>query len=259
MLTRIGPLLAMMPPLKGSSVPMQVRAYMAIGIAASITPLALEHSTPLPSALLVVMIALAKEVLFGVMLGGVVLLLINGLQLGAQVISSLASMDIAEVADPTSRESSSVIAQVFTWMALAIFLLIGGHRALIRCCVDTFEVYPAGGVMAEEYWLLHANDLLHHAAEIGLRVAAPAGVALILANLTTALIGRTLPQLNIMAIGFNINVLVMLWALMASVGVVGLIYQNELVGWIDRTHSIFSADQVSAESSLSVSAPQTSP
>ncbi len=169
----------------------------------------------------------------------VVLLLVNGLQMGAQVIASLASMDIAEIADPTSQESSTVIAQVFTWLALAIFLMIGGHRALLRCCVDTFQVYPAGGVLAEEYWLLHANEMIHHAAGIGIRAAAPAAIALILANLTTALLGRTLPQLNIMAIGFNINVLVMLWVLMASIGIVGFIYQNELVGWIEKTNDLF--------------------
>jgi len=227
-----------MPPLRGSSVPMQVRAYLAIAIAASITPLALENATPLPGALLAMIICLAKEMLLGMFLGGTILLLITGLQMGAQIITSLSSMEIAEVADPSTNQSTSIVSQIFTMMALAIFLLIGGHRALLSCCVDTFQVYPAGGVLAEEHWLLHTNDLLRHAATIGIRTAAPAAIALILSNLTTALLGRTLPQLNIMAIGFNINILVMLWVLMASIGVVGMLYQNELTAWIEQTRSV---------------------
>jgi flagellar biosynthesis protein FliR len=243
-LSRVGPLLVMMPPIRGSSVPMQVRAYLAIGLAASITPLAMDNALTMPNSLVTIVIALVKEMLFGMMLGGIVMLLVNGLQMGAQIISSLASMDIAEVADPTNGQSSSVVAQLFTWLALAIFLLIGGHRALLHCCVDTFQVYPAGGVLAEEYWLLHASELIHHAAGIGLRAAAPAAVALILANLTTALLGRTLPQLNIMAIGFNINVLVLMWVLGVTIGIVGMIYQNELAIWIERTHAMFLKDHL---------------
>ncbi len=237
-LSRIGPLLALMPPIRGSSVPMQVRALIAISIAASLTPLALENALPLPSALPMLAIQIAKELILGMMLGGSVILIITGLQMGAQIIASLASMEMAETADPTTNESSSVIAQIFSWLAMAIFLFVGGHREMLQCCIETFQYYPAGGVLLEESWLMHTHRMLHHAAAIGLRAAAPAAIALILANLTTALLGRTLPQLNIMAIGFNINVIVMTWVLMASIGTVGWIFQREIATWIEETRAV---------------------
>jgi flagellar biosynthetic protein FliR len=74
---------------------------------------------------------------------------------------------------------------------------------------------------------------------VGLRASAPAAIALLLANFVTALIGRTLPQLNIMAVGFNINVLVMMLVLGLTVASVGWVFQNELAEWVERTVDLF--------------------
>ena len=45
---------------------------------------------------------------------------------------------------------------------------------------------------------------------LAVRAAAPAMIALLLATLVLGLIGRTLPQLNILVLGFGINSLVVL-------------------------------------------------
>jgi flagellar biosynthetic protein FliR len=58
---------------------------------------------------------------------------------------------------------------------------------------------------------------------------------LLLANLVTALIGRTLPQLNIMAIGFSLNVTILLVVLALSVTSIGWVFQDELGLWVERT------------------------
>jgi flagellar biosynthetic protein FliR len=62
----------------------------------------------------------------------------------------------------------------------------------------------------------------------GVRVAAPVIAALLLSNLVTGLISRTLPQINVLAIGLSINALAMLVVLALTIGSAGLIFQNEL-------------------------------
>jgi flagellar biosynthetic protein FliR len=62
---------------------------------------------------------------------------------------------------------------------------------------------------------------------------------LLLANFVTALIGRTLPQLNIMAIGFSLNVTIMLLVMALSITSIGWVFQDELAGWIERTALLF--------------------
>jgi flagellar biosynthetic protein FliR len=167
------------------------------------------------------------------------MMIITSLQIGGQVISSLASMDVAQAADPTTQETVTVVSQLFSWFAMALFLTLGGHRVVLGACLDSFSVYPAGGVLAEEHWLLHLHELLGHSVSVGMRAAAPPAIALLLANFVTALIGRTLPQLNIMAIGFSLNVTIMILVLALSIASIGWVFQNELVEWVERTTSFF--------------------
>jgi flagellar biosynthesis protein FliR len=247
-LGRVGPLLAMMPPIVGSSIPNRVKVLLVLSIALVITPLVLQHATPLPPFLLGMVIGLAKELLLGVLLGSAVMLIVTSLQIGGQIISSLASMDVAQAADPTTQETVSVVSQLFSWFAMVLFLLLGGHRVMLGACMDSFTTYPAGGVLAEEHWVLHLHEVLQHSIAIGIRAAAPPAIALLLANFVTALIGRTLPQLNIIAIGFNLNVTVMILVLILSMSSIGWVFQNELVEWVEMTTQLFQDDQSSLTS-----------
>ena len=239
-LGRTGPLLVMMPPIQGSAIPNRVKVLLTLMIGLSVTPMVMANSTPLPPHLAGIVIGLAKELLLGLLFGTAVLMIITSLQIGGQVISSLASMDVAQAADPTTQETVTVVSQMFSWVAMALFLTLGGHRYVLGACLDSFTVYPAGGIITEEHWLMHLHDLLRHSVSIGMRAAAPPAIALLLANFVTALIGRTLPQLNIMAIGFNINVTIMILILILSMSSIGWVFQNELVDWIQMTTSLFS-------------------
>jgi flagellar biosynthesis protein FliR len=241
-LSRTGPLLAMMPPIQGSMIPNRIKVLLALMIAVVVTPLVMANSTPLPPHLLDMGIGLGKELLLGVLFGTAVMMIVTSLQIGGQVISSLASMDVAQAADPTTQESVTVVSQLLSWFAMALFLLLGGHRVVLGACLDSFEVYPAGGILTEEHWLLHLHELLGHSVAVGMRAAAPPAIALLLANFVTALIGRTLPQLNIMAIGFNLNVTVMILVMAMSMASIGWVFQNELVEWVEKTTSLFATE-----------------
>lgn len=251
-LSRTGPLLAMMPPIQGSSIPNRVKVLLALMIAMVITPLVLANSTPLPPHLADVAIGIAKELLLGLLFGTSVMLIVTSLQIGGQVISSLASMDVAQAADPSTQETVTVVSQMFSWIAMALFLTMGGHRVVLGACLDSFAVYPAGGILTDERWLLHLHELLRHSVSVGLRAAAPPALALLLANLVTALIGRTLPQLNILAIGFNLNVTVMLLVLATSMSTIGWVFQNELVEWVEMTTRLFTPPESSTLSTVAI-------
>ena len=234
-LSRLGPIMAMMPPVQGTMVPNRVKVMLALMISAAITPMIGTFTTELPSHLLDAVIALSKELLLGLMFGTSVMMVITCLQIGSQVVGSLSSMEFATAADPSTQESVSVISQMMSLMAMALFVALGGHRVMIGACLDSFSYYPVGGVLAERNWLVHVHELVGHSLSVGIRASAPAAIALLLANFVTALIARTLPQLNILVVGFNINVTVMLVVLGLTLSSAGWVFQNELVDWINRT------------------------
>lgn len=237
-LARISPALMLAPPTRSSAVPMRFRALMALGMAALLTPLALDGAAPMPPDLLNIAIPVACEILLGILLGSVILLAVTCLQIAGQSIGHLAGFDLATGVDPGSDEEMPVISNMLGWLAIAILLLLGGHRQLLECCLDSYQRYPAGGVFFEESWLEEIVLITKHTFEIGIRAAAPLATALLLSNLVTGLLARTLPQLNVLAIGFNINAMALLTLLFLSIGSVTWVFQSELAVWVDTCRRI---------------------
>ena len=232
-LARISPPLMLAPPTRSAAVPMRFRALLAIGVAFLLSPIAFTNATRMPDNVLTIALALAGEVLLGVLLGSVMLLAVTSLQIAGQAVGHLAGFDMATAVDPGSNEEMPVISNLLGWMAMVILLIIGGHRVLLECCLDSFSSYPSGDVQFSSAWLLEFEVVLRHTFVIGIRAAAPMATALLLANLVTALLARTLPQLNILAIGFNINAMALVILLFMSVGGVTWLFQNELSVWFE--------------------------
>ena len=78
-----------------------------------------------------------------------------------------------------------------------------------------------------------------HSFEVGIRASAPVMVALLLATLVVALISRTLPQLNAVAVGLNFNSLIVLAVFALCLGSAAWVFQEE-VGDGDRRRCVHS-------------------
>jgi len=241
-LARISPPLMLVPPLRSSSVPMRVRALFAVAVAAILSPIAFATARPMPGDVLNIAVCMTTEVLLGMLLGSIIVLAITSLQIAGQAIGHLAGFDIASGIDPSTDEQMPVVANLLGFLAMVILLLTGGHRELIECCLESFQRYPAGGVFFETDWLEEYEKVLRHTFVVGIRAAAPLATALLLSNVLTGLLARTLPQLNVLAIGFNINAMALLVLLILSIGSVGWTFQQELAVWIDTCHRVVSVD-----------------
>ena len=55
----------------------------------------------------------------------------------------------------------------------------------------------------------------------------PAMTALLLSTMVLGLVGRTLPQINILAVGFSINALVTLGSLVVSIGAIAWAFPQQ--------------------------------
>jgi flagellar biosynthesis protein FliR len=242
-LARVGPVLALSPPTRSIGVPTRVRSMLAVAMAAMLTPIALPLARPLPTNLIDVLLCLAAEMLLGLIVGSVVLLAVSAFQLAGQAMGHLAGFDVAEAIDPNSDESMSVLASLLGWLVTALLLILGGHRQLIECCLLSYEAFPAGAVVPQVEWLDQFDHLMRNMLRIGIRAAAPIATALLMANLLTGLIARTLPQLSVLAVGFNINSIVLLVLLMLSIGSVSWVFQTELAMWFQHCQSIVTSQE----------------
>ena len=73
---------------------------------------------------------------------------------------------------------------------------------------------------------------------LGIRAAAPLMAALLLATLLLGLIGRTLPQINILLVGFGVNSMLTLAMLMLTIGAVVWTFQEPLAATLEMLSDV---------------------
>ena len=225
-LTRIGALVAALPFFGSQSIPMQVRALLAVALAVVITPLHWGLAPPQPANLLEFSVIIGREALLGLALGSAIMILLSGMQLAGQVISQMSGMSLADVVNPTFDTQVPIFSHLLEMVAIAMFFLLGGDRQVINALLGSFAWMPPGsGTLPAE--LPDALSLVAaQSFDTGLRAAAPIMVAMLLAILIVGLISRTLPQLNAIVIGMNFNALVVLAMLSVTLGSAAWVFQG---------------------------------
>ena len=227
LLTRLTGLVMFAPIYSSTDVPMRFRALLIVALALILAPTQFHVDVALPDTLVDFSLSLTTELLIGLSIGLSVLCLFLGIQLTGRIIGQMSGMAVAEVFDPSTDTSTPLFAQLLNMIAMLAFLLVGGHRLVMAALLDNLEILPLGSGFPPT-----AVDavfvVLTQSFDLGLRAAAPATVALLLSTLVLGLIGRTMPQFNILMLGFGINSLVSMGTLFVSMGAIIWMFQDQL-------------------------------
>jgi flagellar biosynthetic protein FliR len=213
-LARISGLMATAPVLGHLTVPVRVRAGFAGVLAAALAPVV----TPAPEAASLFAVAglVAVEGAVGVVIGLAAQLVLAGVQLGGQLAGIQMGFGIVNLIDPQTHAQVSVIAQWEQLLALLVFLVLDVHHLLLQALIGSFQAAPPGAVLISAASLYGVVALAADLFVVGVRVAAPVLVALLLTNGALGVLARTVPQLNVFVVGFPLNIGVGLIVLGAS-------------------------------------------
>lgn len=204
-LTRVSGLILTAPVFGGKDVPHRVRALFAFAVALLILPTQWHVPVTYPGTTLNYMVFLGAELMVGLCLGFGIVVLFTGLQLAGALVGRLGALMLADVFDPTMDANVPVFSRLFFLVGTAVFVCIGGHRMVMAGLLDTFATLPPGGGGLPASLPDAFVTLLAESFTLGIRAAMPLVVTLLLSTLILGLIGRTMPQLNILMVGFGLN------------------------------------------------------
>lgn len=242
--TRIGALLAAMTSLK-AVLPRRIQVIMAISIAVLLVPAVAANSNEVLSiptdaaGWTGLGIAIAHEALIGMLIGTTIQLIVVGIQLGAEVTSISGGLQVSSTPDADTGQNMPSLAKFAGLMVVAVMFAGGGHRMILNVLLDSFSAMPPGQVSFHDSMMDLVIQQLGAGMSAGIRVAAPVVAALLLTNLLTGLISRTLPQLNVLAIGLSVNALALLIVTALTIGSAGLVFQDELVKAADKLNQLW--------------------
>jgi flagellar biosynthesis protein FliR len=237
-LARTSALVATAPIFGASGVPRQVKALLAVMISLLIMPVHFGASVGPLSGIGDYGRLIANELLVGLFLGVGITVLFSGIQVAGQIASQMSGLSLGDLFSPGFEEDVSVFSQLFYFLTLAVFVAIGGHRIVMTGLLDTFAWAPPGQAALGGKFVEVLTSIATQSFSLGIRVAAPMLAALLLATIVLGLISRTLPQINIIAVGFGLNALLSLGVLFLSLGIIAWTFQDPAIATVERLQEL---------------------
>lgn len=215
-LARISTAVVAMPLLGARSVPAQTKIGLSLLLSLIVVPLQSQALSSIPTNLFVFVSLVGSEVLVGLAVGIGVSLVFQAMEMGASLVSVQMGFGMGGIFDPLSGGQTGAMEQFYRVFVTLIFFTMNGHYLVIRGLLGTFDVVPPG---TADLSLIAGDRVVPFFASLfiaSVQVALPAMGALLLTDLALALVGRTVPQLNILVVGFPVKIGVGLIVLAAS-------------------------------------------
>ena len=235
-LIRLGSTLLLLPSFNLATGSIRIKVLLAAMGAFLLTPLHIRGDwSSLAFNNLLFMIE--SELLLGIACGLAGRIIISGLQMAGQLIGQVSGITLSEL-NAADATTTTVHGRLLAMIALSSFLILGGHRQVVQAMLDSFHTIAPGASLPMDSLLVLLQDVSGLAFSLAVRISAPILLAMLIALLAVGMLNRTLPQLNIMAIGHNLNALLLLVLLMFSVGGIAWIFQDQMTLALEQMQEV---------------------
>jgi len=205
---RFGVLAATLPLLDIRSVPPLWRVALAISFAAALAP-GIAGSMPETAVSLAwpsLVMECLRSLVVGALLGFTVNLVFTAVRYAGSIEGMQIGFAIVNSYDPFSNSQVSVISQLYYLLAVLLFFATGAHQILVAAMFQSCLVVPpfvAGDPVGGAWYLMKEFGTVF---VLGLKIAAPVVIVLLLVSASMGVIVKTVPQLNVLVVGFPIKI-----------------------------------------------------
>lgn len=233
---RIGAMFMAAPIFGSASVPVRIRVLLALLLAWVVTPLVPAMPSVDPFSATGILVSL-QQIAIGLAMGFLLQLAFSATVLAGQTIAMTMGLGFASMVDPESGIQVPVISQFLTIMTTLLFLGLDGHLLIIISLVESFRSLPVAVTLFSPDLLMNLVTFAGHVFLMALVIALPVVIAVLIVNLSLGVVTRAAPQLNIFAVGFPVTILVGLFVMFLSLGVM----QTGVLQLFDDTFELLAA------------------
>ena len=113
---------------------------------------------------------------------------------------------MANSVDPASGESMPLLSRMNETLFFLAFLGVNGHHWVVRALAESYERAPVGALSFGGSAVDVITSFFADLFSAGIAFAAPIVVLLLMISLLLGLIARSVPQVNVLEMGFSLRV-----------------------------------------------------
>jgi flagellar biosynthetic protein FliR len=193
---------------------------------------------PLPDTLVEYAGLVVIEFGLGLALGLGVMTIVSGLQMAGSLIDAQIGVSLGSVFNPEFEDDASLSGELLHQLGLVIFLIVGGHHLIVSALIDTFRALPVGYAWVSLPSIELLSGLVHQSLVLAVQVAAPVIGMMAVVGLAMGYLGHTIPQLNVLVVGFPVRTLVGLVIVGLAVPGIAEILAQVLPGGIQQLRDV---------------------
>ena len=223
---RFAALFVATPIFSHKNIPINIKASMAFFFTVvfynSMPPLAIHIDVPS------IFLAILSELFLGLAVGVILQLAYNTITFAGGIISFMMGFSMASAIDPQSGISMPIISQFLSLIALMVLLTLNLHHWMLLFIDSSLRTVPLGGfVLAPDmfHYIIHATS---HMFLVGLMIAFPIIALSWLADVIFGMLMKTMPQFNLLVIGFPIKIMVAFTVIIATLTATMLIVKGQM-------------------------------
>jgi flagellar biosynthetic protein FliR len=195
---RVGSAMMLLPGFGEVYVLQRYRLLLALSIAMLLTPVIGPELPALPASAARLASLVGGEVMVGVFQGTLARILLSALDVAGTLVSLQLGLSAAQIFNPMAAQQTPLTSAFFGVLGLLLMFLTDLHHLLLHAVVDSYNVFTPGvlpplGDLSEVMVRGAAN-----AFQLGVEMAAPFIVLGTVFFITLGVIGRLVPQLQLL-------------------------------------------------------------
>ena len=199
---RLSGLIMFFPFYSHNQVPLSVKTLLIFALCIVFFPLSHTHEY----AINFLVIEILSEALLGLCAGLLLNIVFAILQMAGEQISMVMGFSMASVLDPQTGTNSPVIANLINFIVLLAFLALDGHHLILQFYSNSLAVIPLGDFYPRNGVMSYAIKLFGNLFMFGFVLAFPIIALSMLSDAIFGMLMKTMPQFNLLVIGYPIKV-----------------------------------------------------
>ena len=147
---------------------------------------------------------IVMNVFVGLLIGWMSNLVLEVGRAGGEVLDMQMGLNAATIFDPSSQTQSTIIGRFFDFLALALFVSVGGMEKIIEGIYKSYNIFP---IIIYEINLTF-DKVLRATSDviiIGFLIVSPIVIIILVVDLILGIMSRAAPQINAFQISFSIK------------------------------------------------------
>jgi flagellar biosynthetic protein FliR len=150
----------------------------------------------------------AREIIIGLSLGFLTRLFFMVVSMVGDLVSMSVGLGAGQMFNPLMGSNGNILDTFYSTIGTLIFLTVNGHHMLINAISESYQLVPVSSLSLNVGPFAEMALFGQTAMILTIKMCAPVIVSILLVNLAMGILGRAVPQINVLVTSMPITIFV---------------------------------------------------